>query len=73
MRNSPTGQRPKVHMSQSREPTVIKYPGKVEIIKEGRKVEELASSEKQQADKKNIKSTLKKTTGGKNMVNDLRE
>ena len=73
MRNTATGQRLKVHISLSREPTVIKYPGKVEIIKEGRKVEELASSEKQQVDKKNIKSTLKKNTGGKNMVNDLRE
>ena len=52
---------------------MIKYPGKVEIMKDGKKVEELASSEKQQVDKKNIKSTLKKNTGGRNVAADPRE
>ena len=56
-----------------RESSVIKYPGRVEIVREGKKVEELANSEKQQLDKKNIKSTLKKSNPTvRNTPNDLR-
>ena len=43
-------------------------------MREGRKVEELANSEKQQIDKKSIKSTLKKNNPTtRNTTNDLRD